>query len=125
MTQTELDNVQVGVEVSVLHEGRRRRGWIAEKDSEAVVRLYPDTGDKDFAIQKPRQLKVLKQQNIPQGWNAVDMTREDGTPWISLRFTDFFWENLHRQAEVNSKTPEQQMMDYVLSGVGRDESRAA
>ena len=122
MTARELQDIEVGTEVSVLHEGRRRRGWIAEKEKDAIVRLYPESGAEDFEIETPQQIKVLKNQNIPQGWNAFDLGKEDGTPWISLRFDDLFWEHLHNQAEAHNKTPEQQMMDYLMSGIERAES---
>lgn len=122
MQKAETPKPWVGAEVSVAYQGRRRRGWIAEKTSALIVRLYPENGNGDFEIDNPRQLKVLKRQTIPQGWNAVDMTKEDGTPWISLRFDDLFWEGLHKQSESNGKTPEQQMMDYILSGIKKDGS---
>jgi len=120
MTKTATQKPWVGAEVSVTYEGQRRRGWIAEKTSNFIVRLYPKDGNDDFEIDTPRQLKVLKAQTIPQGWNAVDLTKADGAPWISLRFDDFFWESLHKQAEINNQNVEQQLMDYISKGAARD-----
>ena len=122
MTQVELQDIAVGTEVSVLHEGRRRQGWVAEKEKGAIIRLYPESGSEDFEIENPSQLQVLQDQTVPQGWNSVDLEKEDGAAWVSLRFDDFFWQNLHSQAAANGKTPEQQLMDYLMGGVARSES---
>jgi len=114
----------VGSEVSVAHGGRRRKGWVAEQeDTRTIVRLYPLDGESaDFEIDNPRQVKVLKNQNPPRGWNAVDMLKaEDDSLWISLRFDDRFWDSMVQNAEDSNKTLEEMFKHYILSGLQRDE----
>lgn len=113
-----MSKIAAGTEVSVLHEGRRQRGWIAENEEEMIVRLYPKEGGEDYEINHPRQVKVLKRQNPPRGWNAVDLLKaEDQRVWISLRFDDRFWESLVRRAELQDKTLEEMVHFYIIQGL--------
>lgn len=111
-------NYQVGSEVSILHGGRRRRGWIAEQEDNLVVRLYPTETEKvDHEVQAPRQIRVLKRQTPPDGWHRIDFASQKEPVWISLRFEDHFMEALQARAKANGKGPEETLIDYIYQGL--------
>jgi len=123
MPKTELSSIPIVSEISLVYNDRRRRGWVAERseNGHTVVRLYPIDESEDFEIQNPSQVRLLKIQEIPQGWNAVDLAKEDGSPWISLRFDDRFWDYLLLQAERSGRTPEETFMSNILLNLDQRE----
>lgn len=95
----------IGREVTVPVAGSRsrRRGYVSEIDpgGQLIVSFYPLTGDPhthEVAYLEPDRVRLLK-AGVLSGWRAVDVQKQDGTPYLSLRFRPYVIETLEREAE--------------------------
>lgn len=89
----------VGTEISFILDGEARRGWVVASEP-VEIGCYPKEGDQSLTLSWPlEKAEVLSEQEPPPGWEAVSLQDDQNNPWIDLRLTKEFMDQMRLDAQ--------------------------